>query len=54
MKKKFKSEHQALIDKMKKQMDEFEKDPQAAKQFLIDAGICTPTGRLRKPYRNKE
>ncbi len=53
MKKKYKSTSEALIDKMKEQMKEFEKETEAAKQFLIDTGICTPTGRLRKPYRNK-
>ncbi len=27
-------------------------DPIAAKQFLVDAGIITPKGNLRKPYKN--
>jgi hypothetical protein len=28
------------------------KDPIAAKQILINAGIITPKGNLRKPYKN--
>jgi hypothetical protein len=28
------------------------KEPIAAKQFLVDAGIITTKGNLRKPYRN--
>jgi len=28
------------------------KDPIAAKDFLVAAGIITPKGNLRKPYKN--
>ena len=27
-------------------------DPAAARKFLVDAGIYTPKGNLRKPYKN--
>jgi hypothetical protein len=26
--------------------------PEAAKQFLVRVGICTPKGNLRKPYKH--
>ncbi len=44
-------EHAAIFRDMKRRARELKKDPAAAKQFLIDAGISTPTGRLTKPYR---
>lgn len=43
-----------LIKKMKKTAKEFKDNPQRARQFLVDAGIYTPTGRLRKPYRQEK
>jgi len=27
------------------------KSKKKALKFLVDAGICTPTGKLRKPYK---
>lgn len=35
----------------KKISKEIKNNPEKAKELLIRAGICTPTGRLRKPYK---
>jgi hypothetical protein len=40
-----------LIREMKKFTREMAKSPKKARQFLIDAGIVTKTGRLTKQYR---
>lgn len=44
-------ERQDLIKEMRKIAKEIKNSPAKARKLLIDLGICTPTGRLRKPYR---
>jgi hypothetical protein len=45
-------EREEFIIILEKQRKELSKDPVAARKFLIDAGIYTSKGNLRKPYKN--
>jgi len=45
-------EREEFIIILEKQRKKLSKDPVAARKFLVDAGIYTPKGNLRKPYRN--
>ncbi len=45
-------ERAEIIKIQEKLLKKFSKDPAAARKFLVDAGIYTPKGNLRKPYRN--
>ncbi len=39
------------IAAMRRVRDEVCKSKESALKFLVDAGICTPSGKLTKPYR---
>ncbi len=41
-----------FIQAIKKYTVKLSKDKKAAKKFLVDSGIITPKGNLKKPYKN--
>ena len=43
--------YERLSKLLKAQAAEFKKHPEKGLQFMVEAGIWTPTGRLTKPYR---
>jgi hypothetical protein len=45
-------EHKEFMKKFKELEKRLLSDPAAARKFLVDAGIFTSKGNLRKPYRN--
>jgi len=45
-------ERAEFIKILEEKRKKLSKDPVAARKFLVDAGIYTPKGNLRKPYRN--
>jgi hypothetical protein len=45
-------EREKFMKFMDDRLKKFIKDPSLARKFLVDAGIYTPKGNLRKPYRN--
>ena len=45
-------EREEFIIILEQQRKKFSKDAAAARKFLVDAGIYTSKGNLRKPYRN--
>ena len=45
-------EREEFLVILEKKRKKLAKDPVAAKKFLVDTGIITPKGNLRKPYRN--
>ena len=45
-------EREGFIKILDEKIKKFSKDPAAARKFLVDAGIYTPKGNLRKPYKN--
>ncbi len=49
MSEKERNEYLIGLKKLRKKLVE---NPAAARKFLVDAGIYTPKGNLRKPYRN--
>jgi len=46
-----KKELQELLDLMEAMRKKLKGDMKASRQFLVDAGIFTDKGNLRKPYR---
>lgn len=47
-------EHKEYIEALKKYATTMLKSEEKTKEFLRDAGIHTPTGRLTKHYSSKE
>lgn len=47
-----KKELQELLDLFEKMRIKLKGDREASRQFLVDAGIFTKKGNLRKPYKN--
>lgn len=41
-----------IIIDMRKFGKALSKSPELSRKFLVDAGICTPKGNLRKPYKS--
>jgi hypothetical protein len=46
-----KKELQELLDLMEAMRKKLKGDKKASRKFLVDAGIFTDKGNLRKPYR---
>ena len=44
-------EPKKIVQDMKKYAKEVTSSQKKSKEFLIKAGICTPKGNLRKPYK---
>ena len=44
-------EVKAYLAEMKKFADKVSSSPKASRDFLVKAGILTPKGNLKKPYR---
>jgi hypothetical protein len=40
------------LKEMRKFVASLKKNPEKTKEILVNAGIITPKGNLRKPYRN--
>jgi hypothetical protein len=45
-------EIERLIQKMRETRERVADNPEEARRILHAAGICTRSGRLKKPYRN--
>lgn len=45
-------ERNALLKAIEKKRAEIQKDPEVGRQFLIDVGVITEKGNLRKPYKH--
>ncbi len=45
-------EREEFLVILEKKRKKLAKDPIAAKKFLVDVGIITSKGNLRKPYKN--
>lgn len=45
------TEHKKYLKEFKAFGKKVTSSQESSKQFLIDAGIHTPTGRLKKPYK---
>ena len=43
--------HVAINDAIAAQKKRFKKHPEEAREFMVRAGVLTPTGRWTKPYR---
>jgi len=45
-------ERKEFIEALKAHTQKLSKDKKASKKFLVDAGIITDKGNLRKPYQH--
>lgn len=48
-----KEEYTKLLEAIEKKDKEIESHPEKAKELLVEAGICTKSGNLTKPYKEK-
>ena len=45
-------EYKALMKQIKKEQEEIKNSKEAAKKFLIELGILTPKGNLKKRFKD--